>query len=217
MNRSVVHNETVETPNAMKGRRRLENAFPKKCSCGAIYHEPDWASLPFHGIFRGTDETAGRQLSRDLEIRSCVCGSSMAVELKEINMKRLLITSYWIGIVADAAATVMLFSPAVANAILQPPSFPISPFYLYVSRVAGALMLGWTVLLFWAQRKPVERADILLITLLPVVTLLAGAAFIVARSGQISVVNLTPMFILYVMLFCTYIPSYLWAKKQIQY
>jgi len=128
-------------------------------------------------------------------------------------MKKLLITSYWIGIIADAIATVLLFSPTVANAVLQPLPFEVSPVYLYVSRVAGALMLGWTVLLFWAQLKPVERADILLITLFPVVTLLAAAAALVAKSGQISFSNLLPMFILYVALYCTIIPTYVWAKK----
>jgi len=128
-------------------------------------------------------------------------------------MKKLLITSYWIGIIADAAATLLLFSPTVANVVLRPQAFEITPVYLYVSRVAGALMLGWTVLLFWAQLKPVERADILLITLFPVVTLLAAAGFLVARSGSIPFASLMSMFILYAAVFCTYIPSYLWARK----
>ncbi len=122
--------------------------------------------------------------------------------------------SYWIGIVADAVATVLLFSPTVANSVLQPQPFEISAAYLYVSRIAGALMLGWTVLLFWAQLKPVERADILLITLFPVVTLLAVAAVLVAKSNQISFSNLLPMFVLYFVVYCTFIPAYIWAKKR---
>lgn len=129
-------------------------------------------------------------------------------------MKKLLVISYWIGIIADAAATVVLFSPAVANFALQQQPFEISAAYLYVSRIAGALMLGWTVLLFWAQLKPIERADILLITLFPVVTLLALAAVLVAKSNQISISNLLPMFVLYFVVYCTFIPSYIWAKKQ---
>lgn len=129
-------------------------------------------------------------------------------------MKRLLMTSYWIGIVADAAATLLLFSPTLANAVLQPQTFEITPVYLYVSRVAGALMLGWTVLLFWAQLKPIERADILLITLFPVVSILTGAAVLVLQSHQISVSSMMPMFVLYVIVYCTFIPSYLWAKRQ---
>jgi len=129
-------------------------------------------------------------------------------------MKKHLIISYWIGIVADAVATVLLFSPTIANFVLQPQPFEVSAAYLYITRVAGALMLGWTVLLFWAQLKPIERADILLITLFPVVTLLALAAVLVAKSNQISISNLLPMFVLYFVVYCTFIPSYIWAKKQ---
>jgi len=129
-------------------------------------------------------------------------------------MKKLLVISYWIGIVADAVATVLLFSPAIAKFVLQPQPFEISAAYLYITRIAGALMLGWTVLLFWAQLKPVERADILLITLFPVVTLLAVAAVLVAKSNQISFSSLLPVFVLYFVVYCTFIPSYIWAKKQ---
>ena len=129
-------------------------------------------------------------------------------------MKKLLIISYWIGIIGDAAATVLLFAPTIADFALQPQPFEISEAYLFITRIAGALMLGWTVLLFWAQLKPIERADILLITLFPVVTLLAVAAVLVAKSNQISISSLLPMFVLYFVVYCTFIPSYLWAKKQ---
>jgi hypothetical protein len=129
-------------------------------------------------------------------------------------MKKLLIISYWIGIVADAVATLLLFSPTLANLVLRSQPFEISAAFLFVSRIAGGLMLGWTVLLFWAQLKPIERADILLITLFPVVTLLAIAAVLVAKSNQISFASLLPMFVLYFVVYCTFIPSYIWARKQ---
>jgi hypothetical protein len=115
---------------------------------------------------------------------------------------------------ADAMATVLLFAPSVANAVLAPRPFEIFDGYLYVARIAGALMLGWTVLLFWAQLKPVERADILLITLFPVVALLAVAAVLVVQSQQIAFSKMLPIFILYIVVFCTFLPSYVWAKKQ---
>lgn len=41
--------------------------------------------------------------------------------------------------------------------------------FKYAMRYGAPLMIGWTVLLFWADRKPVERKDILLITAFPVV------------------------------------------------
>jgi len=51
--------------------------FPKQCSCGAVYGETDWETLPFHGIARGTDASTGRTFGSDLEVRVCKCGSSM--------------------------------------------------------------------------------------------------------------------------------------------
>jgi hypothetical protein len=98
--------------------------------------------------------------------------------------------------------------------MFQPRTFEISANFLYVSRIAGALMLGWTVLLFWAQLKPIERADILLITLFPVVTLLAAAAGLVVQSNEIAISRLLPMFIFYLVVYCTFIPSFIWAKRQ---
>jgi hypothetical protein len=129
-------------------------------------------------------------------------------------MKKLLLASYWIGIIADAAATVLLFSPATANFLLQPQPFEISAAYLYVSRIAGGLMLGWTVLLLWAQHRPIERVEVLLMTLFPVVGSLAIAAILVVQSGQISISNMVPMFVLYVVLFVTILPAYVWARRQ---
>lgn len=129
-------------------------------------------------------------------------------------MKQLLLACYWIGIVADAGATLLLFSPAAASAVLQPRPFEVSELYLYVSRVAGGLMLGWTVLLLWAQHDPIERAAVLLMTLLPVIGSLAIAGVLVVRSGQIPLASMLPIFIFYVVAFVMFIPAYLWAKRQ---
>jgi len=131
-------------------------------------------------------------------------------------MRKLLLASYWVGIIADAMATVMLYSPTVVKLTLQPAHLETTPIFLYVSRIAGALMLGWTLLLYWAKRRPIERADILLFTLFPVVTILAIAAILVIKSNEILIQNMIPMLLFYVVLFSMYIPSYIWAKKQQQ-
>jgi hypothetical protein len=40
--------------------------------------------------------------------------------------------------------------------------------YHYAGILAGALLIGWAVLLTWADRKPFKRKDVLLITICPV-------------------------------------------------
>lgn len=41
--------------------------------------------------------------------------------------------------------------------------------YKYQTGTGAALMLGWVILLIWADRKPIARKDILIITILPVI------------------------------------------------
>ncbi len=129
-------------------------------------------------------------------------------------MRQLLITCYWIGIIAAEIATLLLFFPELAMILLNPQPFESSETFLYVARIAGSLMLGWTVLLFWASRKPVERCDILGLTIFPVVTLLATSAILAVISNCISLSKMLPIFFLYSIVYSMFIPSYLWAKKQ---
>jgi hypothetical protein len=56
----------------------------------------------------------------------------------------------------------MLFPPLHIQAMsvnLRP-----DPGFVYGMRYGAPVMIGWTALLFWADRKPVVRKDILLIT-----------------------------------------------------
>lgn len=52
-------------------------AWPKKCACGAEHTRDGWRKLAFVGRLPSCGEDA-------LEIRNCVCGSSIAVEIREI-------------------------------------------------------------------------------------------------------------------------------------
>jgi len=56
-------------------------SFPKKCSCGAMYHsETDWRSLPFSCIWPAVDK-GGKRHCHDMELRLCRCGSSIGVRI----------------------------------------------------------------------------------------------------------------------------------------
>ncbi len=89
----------------------------------------------------------------------------------------LLRVSYWAGIILDGIAFLtMLFPPLFAlNTGLI--NFNPSVEYRYAMGMGAPLMLGWTVLLLWADRKPMERKDILLITLLVVLGEVATEIF----------------------------------------
>jgi hypothetical protein len=58
---------------------------------------------------------------------------------------------------------------------------------------AGApLMAGWTVLLLWADRRRVERKDVVAMTAVPVVGLMANDAWAV-RKGQVDARSALPL------------------------
>jgi hypothetical protein len=94
--------------------------------------------------------------------------------------------SYWAGAILDAIAfLIMLFPPlfALNNGLTN---FNPGMDYRYAMGMGAPLMLGWTALLLWADRKPMERKSILLITLLVVFGEVATEIFGVA-TGFIAV------------------------------
>ena len=85
--------------------------------------------------------------------------------------------SYWAGAILDGIAfLVMVFPPlfALNNGLIN---FNPGVEYRYAMGMGAPLMLGWTILLLWADRKPMERKDILLITLLVVLGEVATEIF----------------------------------------
>ena len=74
--------------------------------------------------------------------------------------------------------------------------------------IGGSLMIGWTVLLLWAVRQPIERRFVILITAFPVVFGLSIVALIGYLDG-----NTTNIWILIKnsILFISMITSYLLA------
>jgi hypothetical protein len=78
---------------------------------------------------------------------------------------------YWIGILIDGYAAVQLI---VLRYWQLPKSIGMADASGVLTGAIGAagqsaaLMLGWTFLLLWADRKPVERKSVLLLTVCPV-------------------------------------------------
>lgn len=91
--------------------------------------------------------------------------------------------AYWTGIVIDALSFAMLLNPALWATVNGVSGFVPDWDFRYSQSFAAALMAGWTVLLFWADRKPLERRGILVITAFPVVVGLNGARWLLYTEG----------------------------------
>lgn len=72
--------------------------------------------------------------------------------------------AYWWGIIADAVMAVQMLSPRLFVRFMNVDLVPDAGFS-YGLRNGAPLMIGWTLLLFWADRRPVARRDILLLTI----------------------------------------------------
>jgi len=129
-------------------------------------------------------------------------------------MKRrfiLLRITFWLGIIADAIETIRMTFPKLfisTTRIKLTPDISLQFGLLYVMPV----MLGWTILLLWADRKPLERRGILL-CLLPVVIAAVGVEIFAISKGFVSVQQMIPAFVSQSILIGLSIVSYSITRK----
>ncbi len=96
---------------------------------------------------------------------------------------RWLRVSYWAGAILDGLAALTMLFPAlfaVANGLQD---FRPGLEYRFAMGMGASLMVGWTVLLIWADRRPLERKGVLLITLFPVVFGLVVNEILAVHAG----------------------------------
>ena len=102
--------------------------------------------------------------------------------MNEQNLKVFLIKiAYWLGIGADALWAVVLLFPKIFGFLTGIQDFNPDLQTRLIMGIGGTLMMGWTFLLLWAVKKPIERRVVILITAFPVVF----GLFIVALIGYV--------------------------------
>ncbi len=111
---------------------------------------------------------------------------------------------------ADALWALALLCPSFYGILAGIPDFN-PPFQLRLTMmIAGVLMTGWTVLLLWGVRKPIERKGVILITAFPVVfgmCIVSVIGYISGNGGGLWIIVKTAF------LFITMILSWVLAGK----
>jgi hypothetical protein len=77
---------------------------------------------------------------------------------------RLLRTAFLVGAVTDAGALLPMLVPSLASLLWG--FDDASGSYRFAMGYGASLMLGWTVLLLWAYRRPLERRFVAALTVL---------------------------------------------------
>jgi hypothetical protein len=129
------------------------------------------------------------------------------------NAVRWLRISYWAGAILDGLATLSMLFPALFAATNRLPNFQPGIEYRYAMGMGASLMLGWTALLLWADRKPLERKGVLLLTFVPVVFGLVVNEVVAVRAGFLSVGATAPVWVVQAVISILFVYSYLNARK----
>lgn len=74
----------------------------------------------------------------------------------------------WIGVAADALWSVALAYPSLYGILTGQPQLQTDLSLRLAMGIGASLMMGWTLLLAWAAKNPVERKAVLLLTAFPV-------------------------------------------------
>ncbi len=121
---------------------------------------------------------------------------------------RWLRISYWVGAVADGLSALAMIFPALGRGMFGLTDFAPGPDYDFAMGLGAALMLGWTALLLWADRDPLARKDILLLTVFPVILGIVAAEVRVVASGFIAVGWMVPLWVMQGALIILFVFSY---------
>jgi hypothetical protein len=128
------------------------------------------------------------------------------------NAIRWLRVSYWVGAVVDFAAGLMMLVPSLFKLMNQPVDFHPTNDFRYAMGMGAPLMFGWTILLLWADRKPLERKDILPITLVVVVGEIVTQVWGIG-VGFVLFGELVPSFVMQAIILSLFAFSYFNAKR----
>jgi hypothetical protein len=122
--------------------------------------------------------------------------------------------SYWVGAILDGLMVIPMLFPRIGGIMFGIENFNPGNDYKYAMMVGASLMLGWTVLLIWADRKPVERKGVIMITVIPVVIGLILAGTFAVSAGMIRIEKMIPTWIIQSILLILFCYSYYVNSKE---
>ena len=127
-----------------------------------------------------------------------------------VEPKTWLQLAFVAGAITDAIAALPMFFPSVAAIIWGISSFTGE--YQFAMEMGGSLMVGWTLLLFWAYRRPLERRFVAPLTLV-VIAGITLAEIHGLLQGILVVSRVAPTWVLKTILVLLFSYGY-WATRE---
>ncbi len=107
----------------------------------------------------------------------------------------LLRISFLVGAITDGLAFITMAFPKIGSALFGGDSTKLGAEYRYAMGIGSSLMAGWTGLLVWGAISPIERRDILMLTLFPVVAGIIAASITAVRNRVVLRSRVIPLWI----------------------
>jgi len=114
--------------------------------------------------------------------------------------------SFLVGMVTDALALIPMLFPPMARLFWGFDNF--TGIYYFAMGYGASLMLAWTILLYWAFRKPLERRYIALFTIL-ILLCFVVTEIVSINLGYIQLSKVVPSLVLQVILLTVFSYSFL--------
>ena len=111
---------------------------------------------------------------------------------------------YWLGIAADALWAAALLFPPVFGVLTGVDDFSPDWTMQFIMTIGGILMAGWTALLLWAVRRPIERRFVILLTAIVVAALFVLALVNVLKGNTNEYWILIKCLVLFVAMLTSY-------------
>lgn len=116
--------------------------------------------------------------------------------------------SYWTGAILDGLWVIPMVFPKIGMAIFGIEGMAIDGGLRYALAVGASLMAGWTCLLIWADRRPVERRGVALLTVVPVIAGLRLSEIYLFAYGYVTVADMIPSWIMGALVLALFIYAY---------
>jgi hypothetical protein len=103
--------------------------------------------------------------------------------------------AFLVGALTDGLAILPMLSRRIGMALFGGDSSRNDTRYRYAMGIGASLMAGWTLLLLWGAVRPIERRDLLLLTVCPVIAGIFVATVVAAQRGVFKVSRVIPLLI----------------------
>ena len=107
----------------------------------------------------------------------------------------MLRISFLVGAITDGLAIIPMAFPRIGSALFGGDVSRLGAEYRYAMGIGASLMAGWTALLIWGSINPIERRDILMLTLFPVVAGIIAASITAVRNRVVLISRVIPLWI----------------------